>query len=100
MNTPSKLIGQIDTIIYQNESFFIAVLSDKTKISGDYVEAPVDSLVGAAVTLEGEMVEHKKHGGTFKCSSVKVNQSELFFFLNRVVKGFTKKLTSDLIETF
>ncbi|MDF1881818.1 AAA family ATPase, partial [Sulfurimonas sp. MAG313] len=47
-----------------------------------------------------EMVEHKKHGGTFKCSSVKVNQSELFFFLNRVVKGFTKKLTSDLIETF
>lgn len=100
MNTSTKLIGQIDTIIYQNESFFIAVLSDKTKISGEYVEAPIESLKGAAVTLEGEMVEHKKHGGTFKCSSVKVNQSELFFFLNRVVKGFTKKLTSDLIEKF
>ncbi len=100
MNTPTKLIGQIDTIIYQNESFFIAVLSDKTKVSGEYVEAPIDSLKGAAVTLEGELVEHKKHGSTFKCTSVKVNQSELFFFLNRVVKGFTKKLTSDLIEKF
>ncbi len=100
MKTPSRLIGQIDTIIYQNESFFIAVLSDKTKVSGEYVEAPIDSLVGAAVTLEGELVEHKKHGSTFKCTSVKVNQSELFFFLNRVVKGFTKKLTSDLIEKY
>ena len=95
-----KLIGQIDAIIYENESFFIAVLSDKTKVSGEYVEAPVSSLKGAAVTLEGEMVSHKKHGDTFKCTSVKVNQSELFFFLNRVVKGFTKKLTSDLIEKF
>ena len=100
MKTPQKLIGQIDTIIYQNESFFIAVLSDKTKVSGEYVEAPIESLKGAAVTLEGELVEHKKHGSTFKCTSVKVNQSELFFFLNRVVKGFTKKLTSDLIEKF
>ncbi len=100
MNTSTRLIGQIDAIIYENESFFIAVLSDKTKISGEYVEAPVSSLKGAAVTLEGERVEHKKHGTTFKCSSVKVNQSELFFFLNRVVKGFTKKLTSDLIEKF
>ncbi len=100
MITPTKLIGQIDTIIYENESFFIAVLSDKTKISGEYVEAPIESLKGAAVTLEGEMVEHKKHGSTFKCTSVRVNQSELFFFLNRVVKGFTKKLTADLIEKF
>ena len=80
MNSVTKLIGQIDTIIYENESFFIAVLSDKTKISGEYVEAPVSSLKGAAVTLEGELVEHKKHGATFKCSSVKVNQSELFSF--------------------
>lgn len=95
-----KLIGQIDTIIYENESFFIAVLSDKTKISGEYVEAPIESLKGAAVTLEGEWLEHKKHGSTFKCSFVKVNQSELFFFLNRVVKGFTKKLTAELIEHF
>jgi exodeoxyribonuclease V alpha subunit len=100
MNTPQKLIGQIDSIIYENESFFIAVLTDKTKVSGEYVEAPVQSLKGAAVTLEGELVEHKKYGSTFKCTSVKVNQSELFFFLNRVVKGFTKKLTSDLIEKF
>ncbi len=100
MNSPNKLIGQIDTIIYENESFFIAVLSDKTKVSGEYVEAPIESLKGAAVTLEGEYVEHKKHGSTFKCTSVKVNQSELFFFLNRVVKGFTKKLTAELIEKF
>lgn len=100
METHQTLIGQVETVIYQNEAFFIAVLSDKTKVSGEYVEAPVDSLVGAAVTLEGHYEEHKKYGKSFKCSSVKVNQSELFFFLNRVVKGFTKKLTIELIEHF
>jgi exodeoxyribonuclease V alpha subunit len=94
------LIGQIDRIIYQNNGFFIAALKSGDKISAHYYESDVDHLVNAAITLKGEWEEHRQHGRTFKAQSLIVNQNELFFFLNRVVKGFTKKLTAELIEKY
>lgn len=94
------LIGQIDRIIYENEGFMIALLRSGEKISGTYYESEVAHIKGAAVTLKGEYEEHKKYGRTFRFESITVNQNELFFFLNRVVKGFTKKLTADLIEKY
>lgn len=94
------LIGQIDKIIYENSGFFIAVLKSGEKIAAHYYESDVEHLVGAAVTLKGEWEEHRQHGRTFKTDSLLVNQNELFFFLNRVVKGFTKKLTAELIERY
>jgi exodeoxyribonuclease V alpha subunit len=54
----------------------------------------------SAVTLKGYWEEHKKYGKTFKFDSIKVNQNQLFFFLNKIVKGFTKKLSAELIEHF
>lgn len=94
------LIGQIDRIIYQNNGFFIGALKSGDKISAHYYESDVDHLVNAAITLKGSWEEHKQHGRTFKAQSLIVNQNELFFFLNRVVKGFTKKLTAELIEKY
>ncbi|MDD2265950.1 AAA family ATPase [Sulfuricurvum sp.] len=94
------LIGQIDRIIYQNNGFFIAALKSGDKISAHYYESDVDHLVNAAVTLKGSWEEHRQYGRTFKAHSLIVNQNELFFFLNRVVKGFTKKLTAELIEKY
>lgn len=94
------LIGQIDRIIYQNNGFFIAALKSGDKISAHYYESDVDHLVNAAITLKGSWEEHKQHGRTFKAQTLIVNQNELFFFLNRVVKGFTKKLTAELIEKY
>lgn len=94
------LIGQIDKIIYENEGFFIGVLTDGKKISGTYYESDVSHLKGAAITLKGHYEEHKKHGRSFKFESLRVNQNELFFFLNRVIKGFTKKLSAELIEKY
>lgn len=94
------LIGQIERIIYEQEGFFIAVLSSGEKISGSYLESEVSHIVGSAITLSGEFENHKTYGKTFKFESIKVNQNPLFFFLNRVVKGFTKKLSADLIEHF
>ena len=55
---------------------------------------------GSAITLGGYWEEHKKYGKTFKFESIKVNQNQLCFFLNKIVKGFTQKLTSELIEHF
>lgn len=94
------LIGQLDTILFEDDGFFIARLKSGDKVSGTYYESDVSHLKGAAITLKGEWEEHKKYGKTFKFESLRVNQNELFFFLNRIVKGFTKKLSAELIEKF
>ena len=96
----TTLIGQIDKILFQEESFFIAVLKSGERISGVYYESEVEHIKGSAITLEGFWEEHKKYGKTFKFITLKVNQNELFFFLTKIVKGFTKKLAADLIEKF
>ncbi|MBD3810541.1 MAG: AAA family ATPase, partial [Sulfuricurvum sp.] len=94
------LIGQIEKIIYENDGFFIALLKSGDKVSASYFESSVDHLVGATVTLKGTWEEHNRYGRSFKAHTLLINQNELFFFLNRVVKGFTKKLTADLIERY
>jgi exodeoxyribonuclease V alpha subunit len=94
------LIGQIEHILFEDDGYFIAVLKSKEKISGTYYESDVKHLKGAAVTLKGEYVDHPKYGRSFKFESLHVNQNELFFFLNRVIKGFSKKLSADLIERY
>lgn len=95
-----KLIGQIEKIIFESEGFFIALLASGEKISGHYFDSDIGSIENAAVTLEGEYVEHPRYGRTFQFHALNVNQHALFFFLNRVVKGFPKKLTAELIEKF
>ncbi|MDB2562064.1 AAA family ATPase [Sulfurimonas sp.] len=94
------LIGQIEKILFEEEGFFIAVLKTGEKVSGTYFESDVGHIKDSAITLTGVWEEHKKYGKTFKFTSIKVNQNQLFFFLNKIVKGFTKKLSSELIEKF
>jgi len=94
------LIGQIDRILFEDEGFFIAVLKTGEKISGTYYESNIESIKESAITLNGHWEEHKKYGKTFKFDTLKVNQNELFFFLNKIIKGFSKKLSAELIEKF
>ncbi|MBA3025686.1 MAG: AAA family ATPase [Sulfurimonas sp.] len=94
------LIGQIDKILFEDAGFFIGVLKSGEKISGTYFESDVAHLKDSAITLSGVWEEHKKYGKTFKFDAIKVNQNELFFFLNKIIKGFTKKLSAELIEHF
>ena len=96
----TTFIGQIDKILFEEEGFFIAVLKTGEKISGTYYETDVANIKSSAITLQGVWEEHKKYGKTFKFTSIKVNQNQLFFFLNKIVKGFTKKLAAELIEQF
>ena len=94
------IIGQINRILFEDEGFFIAVLKSGEKISGTYYESSVENIKSSAITLTGQWEEHKKHGKTFKFDTLKVNQNELFFFLTKIIKGFTKKIAADLIEQF
>ena len=100
LNLNETIIGQIDKILFEDEGFFIAVLKTGEKVSGTYYESAVSDLKGSAITLKGVWQEHKKYGKTFKFNSIKVNQNQLFFFLNKIVKGFSKKLSAELIEHF
>lgn len=94
------MIGQIDRILFEENGFFIAVLKTGEKISGTYLQSDVETLKESAITLSGFWDEHKKYGSTFRFDTLKVNQNHLFFFLNKIVKGFTKKLSAELIEKF
>ncbi|MDF1878275.1 AAA family ATPase [Sulfurimonas sp. SAG-AH-194-C20] len=96
----TTLIGQIDRILFEDEGFIIAALKSGEKISGTYYESDIESIKGSAITLTGFWEDHKKYGKTFKFETLKVNQNELFFFLNKIIKGFTKKLTAELIQMF
>ena len=96
----TTIIGQIDKILFEDEGFFIAILKSGEKVSGTYYESKVEHIKDSAITLHGEWQEHKKYGRTFQFDTIKVNQNELFFFLNKIIKGFTKKLSADLIEHF
>ena len=96
----TTLIGQIERILFEDEGFFIAVLKTGEKVSGTYFDTSISTIKGSAVTLLGFWEEHKKYGKTFKFEHLKVNQNPLFFFLNKIIKGFTKKLSSELIEKF
>ncbi len=95
-----KLSGKIEKIIYKNDDgYLVGVLDNGEKIAGVYYESDVEHIKGASVELEGEFV-YDKYGKTFKFDEIKVTNDELFFFLDKVVKGFTKKLIADVIEHF
>ncbi len=100
MRLSQTIIGQIDRILFESDGFFIGVLKTGEKISGVYMQSDVETLKGSAITLSGVWDEHKRYGKTFKFESLIVNQNHLFFFLNKIVKGFTKKLSAELIEKF
>ncbi len=96
-----QIVGQIKNIIYEgDDGFFVALLSEGIKVRGIYYESAITHLKGAAVRLEGDYESHHKYGKTFVIEQLHINQNPLFFFLNRVIKGFSKKLSAELIETF
>jgi hypothetical protein len=86
------LIGQLDKILFEEDTFFIGVLKSGEKISGSYFESEIAHIKDAAITLYGHWEEHKKYGRTFKFESIKVNQNELFSFLTASSKGLPKNL--------
>jgi len=96
-----KLTGKITKILYEgSDGFFIAVLDSGIKIKGHYLESDIKHLKGSQVTLEGEWEEHKEYGRSFNAHFIQINHNELFFFLTKILKGFTKKIAADLIEHF
>ncbi len=49
---------------------------------------------------KGQWVKHKKYGYQFNFLEFEVQESELFYFLSRVIKGIGKNLAKTLLETY
>lgn len=95
----TTLIGQIEKILFEEESFFIALLKSGEKISGSYYESEISTLLESAVTLKGHFEEHKKYGKTFRFEQIKVNQNELFFFSIKSSKDLQKNSLQSSLNT-
>jgi len=64
INNKEELIAVIKKIIFYNQenSYYIAVLTDSKIICGQYFDAPLEKFEGVEIVLKGSWVTHKKYG--------------------------------------
>jgi len=66
--------------------------------AGSIVES--ENIAGLSISLFGQWDIHSKYGKQFRFSSYKMEDSGLFFFLARVVKGLGESLAREAIRTY
>lgn len=97
-----RLSGVLKRVLYKNEenSYIIGVLENGQKICGKYYEADIEKLVGEDLILHGNWITHKKYGIQFEFERVELKESELFFFLTKIVKGIGKSTAKKLLDLY
>src|SRR5574344_757217 len=104
METEKKfnLSGVLKKILYRNDEnrYIIGVLENNQKICGSYFDANIEKLVGEEIIMSGNWTTHSKYGVQFEFDTLQIKEHELFFFLTKIVKGFTKKAASELLEKY
>src|SRR5574344_2866459 len=97
-----KLSGVLKKVLYQNEEnrYIIAVLENNQKICGTYFDADIQKIVGEEIELNGNWITHSKYGVQFEFDTLQIKDNELYFFLTKIVKGFTKKAASEILEKY
>ncbi|MDX3960055.1 AAA family ATPase [Aliarcobacter skirrowii] len=97
-----KLSGVLKKVLYQNEEnrYIIAVLENNQKICGTYFDANIEKLLGEEIELSGNWITHSKYGVQFEFDTLQIKDNELYFFLTKIVKGFTKKAASEILEKY
>lgn len=100
--TPIQIEGTIKKVLYFNEenSYYIAVLENNQKVCGQYFDTDLKKLEGEELRLEGNWETHKKYGVQFNFTSIEIKKNEVFFFLTKIVKGFTKKLATEITKKY
>lgn len=95
------LSGKISNIIYQNQEngYIIFKTTHNDVVAGNYLDTDSD-IVGAEFVAKGIYKKHKKYGEFFEFCEFDIKESELFYFLSRVVKGLGKNLANTIIAKF
>ena len=97
-----NLSGVLKKVLYKNDEtkYTIAVLENNQKICGVYFDADIEKLVGEEILLTGNWITHSKYGVQFEFNTLQVKEHELFFFLTKIIKGFTKKSATEILEKY
>ena len=100
--SPTELRGTLKKVLYKNEenSYYIAVLENNQKVCGHYFDTDLGKLEGEELLLGGVWVIHPKYGVQFAFDSLELRNNEIFFFLTKIVKGFTKKLATEITKKY
>jgi len=96
----TEITGTIKNITYKNHDtgYMVLKLDRNTTLCGIYHDT-MASLEGARIRASGEWKKHKAYGLQFIFHELTVLESELFYFLTRMVKGLGKNLALELIES-
>ncbi len=97
-----NLTGVLKKVLYKNDEtkYIIAVLENNQKICGIYFDADIEKLVGEEIIMSGNWITHSKYGVQFEFNTLQVKEHELLFFLTKIVKGFTKKAASEILDKY
>ncbi len=97
-----NLSGILKKVLYTNEenNYCIAVLDNNQKICGQYFDTDLTKLEGENILLKGNWETHQKYGVQFSFVSLEIKEQEIFFFLTKIVKGFTKKLANEILKKY
>ena len=97
----STFSGTIKHIVYINKENGYSVLrtNDGKALCGIIDDASAN-LNDADFTAAGVWKNHKKYGMQFMFKELKINESDLFYFLCRIVKGIGKKLAHSLLALY
>lgn len=90
--------GEIEKIIYSNETFFIFTLNNGTKAK--FCGTPdIDIKKEIFVELEGEFELEGKYGQTFVCDNIKeISQEETFELLSLAIDGIGEKKALEILN--
>ncbi|MFV7790525.1 AAA family ATPase [Aliarcobacter lanthieri] len=97
-----NLSGVLKKVLYKNDKtkYVIAVLENNQKICGTYFDADIEKMVGEEILMSGNWTTHNKYGVQFEFNTLQVKEHEVFFFLTKIVKGFTKKLANEILDKY
>ncbi|HUV07193.1 MAG TPA: AAA family ATPase, partial [Spirochaetia bacterium] len=98
---PAEISGTIKNIVFQNRENGYSVMrtSDGRTLCGIVADVSAN-LREADFTATGSWKRHKTYGPQFHFEELTINESDLFYFLSRIVKGIGRKLSRHLLGLY
>ncbi|MCI0501136.1 MAG: AAA family ATPase [Epsilonproteobacteria bacterium] len=97
-----NIIGTLKKVLYHNSenNYYIAILENNQKICGQYFDTDLKKLEGEDLIIVGNWETHNKYGVQFNFETLEIKKNEVFFFLTKIVKGFTNKLATEITKKY
>lgn len=94
-----SIVCTIHNVIYEDkETMFYILNTDEGIIKGN-IPFSFNSIKDTKVRLNGEWVKNNK-GVTFDFEEIKILESDVYFFLTKVVKGIGAKMATNLLSMY